>query len=174
MGTKVHVKLPFSRGTRVSIFAALNVKGFIAWETTRGTFTRRKFHDAFAAHVIPKLNPWPLPNSIVIMDNAKIHMNRELEESVHQCGARLLFLPPHPPQLNPIEVCFGLLKRWIQKNANLTFPLYPELVLKIGMKKCTQPSNGTTGEYSYCVYNVGGLQDEVFDSLCSIVPNDDE
>ena len=96
-GTKSYVKLPFSRGTRVSIFAALNVKGFMLWETTRGMFTRSTFHNAFAKHVVPKLNPWPLPNSIVIMDNAKIHMYRELEDSIHQCGARLLFLPPYSP-----------------------------------------------------------------------------
>ena len=106
-GTKAVVKLPFLRGKRVSIVAALNITGFMCWETTRGTFTRRRFHDAFARCVVPRLNPWPLPNSIVIMDNAKIHMYRELEAAVHQCGARLIFLPPYSPQLNPIEVCFG-------------------------------------------------------------------
>ena len=166
-GTKSYVKLPFSRGAKVSIFAALNVNGFMSWETTRGTYTRKKFHQVFSKCVIPKLNPWPLPNSIVVMDNAKIHMYKELENSIHQCGARLIFLPPYSPQLNPIEVCFGLLKRWIQKNANLVFPLYPEMVLEVAMKKCTKPSDGTRGEYSYCGYKETGLQDEVFDALCN-------
>ena len=53
--------------------------------------SHEKIHDAFAKCVIPKLNPWPLPNSIVIMDNAKIHMYKELEDSVYQCEARLFF-----------------------------------------------------------------------------------
>ena len=73
-GTKAIVKLPFSRGKRVSIMAALNINGFIGWETTQGTFTRAKFHHAFAAKVVPLLNPWPLPNSIVIrtiLDSSK-------------------------------------------------------------------------------------------------------
>eukprot|EP00957_Ditylum_brightwellii_P104517 7963480-Ditylum_brightwellii.AAC.1 len=130
MGTKAVVRLPFSRGKRVSVLAVLNVKGFMAWESTRGTFTQIKFHEAFARHIVPKLNPWPLPNSIVIMDNAKIHMYKELEAVVYQTGARLLFLLPYAPQLNPIKVCFGQLKRWIQKEANLMFPLYPELTLE--------------------------------------------
>ena len=104
--------------------------------------------------------------------NTKIHMYKELEVSVHQYGARLLFLPPYSPQLNPIEICFGLLKRWIQKNANLVFPLYPELVLDVGMRKCTMPSDGTKGEYLYCSYKEDGLQDETFDALCEI--NDDD
>lgn len=167
-GTKAVVKLPFSRGKRVSVLAALNVSGFIGWESTRGTFTRKKFHDAFGRKVIPKLNPWPLPNSIVIMDNAKIHMYKELESAIHQTGARLLFLPPYAPQLNPIEVCFGRLKRWIQKKANLVFPLYPELVLEVGMKLCTRTTDhGTAGEYSHCGYEIHGLEDSVFETLCN-------
>ena len=165
-GTKAIVRLPFSRGERVSVFAGLGVKGFIAWESTRGTFSRQKFHDAFARCIIPLLNPWPLPNSIVIMDNAKIHMYKELEAAIHQTGARLLFLPPYAPQLNPIEVCFGRLKAWIQKNANLIFPRYPELVLDIAMRQCTK-ATGTDGEYRYCGYANEGLDDTVFNSLCN-------
>ena len=48
--------------------------------------------------------------SIVVIDNAKIHMLKELEDAVHQRGVRMIFLPPHSPELNPIEVCFGQLK----------------------------------------------------------------
>ena len=173
-GTKAHVKLPFSRGKRVSILAALNVNGFMCWETTRDTFTRASFHKAFAKKVVPKLNPWPLPNSIVVMDNAKIHMYKELEEAVHQCGARLIFLPPYSPQLNPIEVCFGRLKRWIQRNANLVFPLYPEEVLEVAMKMCTKTTHGTVGEYSHCGYDCHGLESSVFDALCAIKDEEED
>ena len=173
-GTKAHVRLPFSRGNRVSILAALNVNGFMCWETTEGTFTRQRFHDAFAQSVIPKLNPWPLPNSIVIMDNAKIHMYKELEDAIHSTGARLLFLPPYCPQLNPIEVCFGRLKRWVQKHANLTFPLYPKEVLEVAMRECTRTTDsGATGEYRHCGYEAHGLEDNFFNHLCSSNLNDE-
>ena len=73
-GTKTTARLPFRRGKRVSILAAVDIHGFFSWSTTSGTYTRQSFHDAFAETVIPYLNPWPLPHSIVIMDNAKIHM----------------------------------------------------------------------------------------------------
>ena len=109
INTKAVVKLPFSRGKRRSILALLDHKGFVSWKTTEGTFTRTSFHAAILEIVIPKLNPWPLPRSILVMDNAKIHMYQELEMVVHQPGARLLFLPPYTPELNPIEICFGLL-----------------------------------------------------------------
>ena len=165
-GTKAVVRLPFSRGKRVSVLAALDHKGFMSWKCTEGTFTRNKFHEAFSEKIVPHLNPWPLPRSIVIMDNAKIHMFRELEDAVHQCGARLIFLPPYSPELNPIEVCFGQLKRWIQKYANLVFPLYPEEVLKIAMPACTSDiEHGTLGLFGHCGYDTGELRTNVFESL---------
>ena len=164
-GTKAVVKLPFSRGKRVSMLAALDCKGFFSWKTTNGTFTRDIFFDTFAETVIPHLNPWPLPRSIVIMDNAKIHMFRELEEAIFQTGARILYLPPYSPELNPIEVCFGRLKAWIQKYANLVFPLYPNLVLEVAMKECTKESDGALGLYAHCGYEYGGLHDAVFDRV---------
>ncbi|OWZ08709.1 Transposase, partial [Phytophthora megakarya] len=60
---------------------------------TEGAFTRGKFHEAFMKNVTPHLNSWPLPKSIVMMDNAKIHAYPELQAAVHACGARLIFLP---------------------------------------------------------------------------------
>lgn len=164
--TKAIVRLPFRRGKRLSILAALDVSGFIAWEWTEGTFTRGKFHEAFLKHVIPLLIPGPLPRSIVVMDNAKIHVYPELQAAVHACGARLIFLPPYCPQLNPIEQGFGLLKRWIQRHANLVFPLYPELVLDVAMNKCTQRERESFfGSFQHCGYNSFSLQDEVFEGL---------
>ena len=165
-GTKAVVRLPFARGTRVSIFAALNHQGFMSWKCTEGTFTRNKFHNTFSEKVIPQLNPWPLPRSIVIMDNAKIHIFQELENAVHQCGARIIFLPPYSPELNPIEVCFGQLKRWIQKHANLVFPLHPEMVLEVAMRACTkQNTSDTLGLFSHCGYDAGELRKNVFEDL---------
>uniref|UniRef100_H3G5W5 Tc1-like transposase DDE domain-containing protein n=1 Tax=Phytophthora ramorum TaxID=164328 RepID=H3G5W5_PHYRM len=49
--------------------------------------------------------------SIVVLDNANIHMYKELQEMIHETGALLFFLPPYSPDLNPIEVGFSLLKR---------------------------------------------------------------
>lgn len=158
--------MPFRRGTRLSILAALDVQGVFAWKWTEGTFTREKFHEAFVEHIIPTLNPWPLPRSIVVMDNAKIHAYPELQEAIHQCGARLIFLPLYWPQLNPIEPCFGLLKRWLQRRANLVFPLYPDQVLDIAMRACTRlEDKGCFGTFRHCGYMATGIRDQVFDDL---------
>ena len=95
-------------------------------------------------------------------------MYEKLEQAIHQTGARLIFLPPYAPQLNPIEVCFGRLKRWIQKKANYVFPQYPEEVLEVAMRKCTRANDHETlGEYVHCGYDQYGLDTNVFDSLCN-------
>jgi hypothetical protein len=84
--TPAIVSLPSSRGKRVSVLASFASKGFCAWESIEGTYDRFKFHDLFKKVVVPFLNPWPLPRSILILDNAKIHMYPELEEMVQQTG----------------------------------------------------------------------------------------
>jgi len=107
------------------------------------------------------------------MDNAKIHVFPELEEAIHQCGARLIFLPPYSPELNPIEVCFGQLKRWIQRYANLVFPKYPVQVLDVAMVQCTKSEVGAKGLFAHCGYDDGSLRENFFHSLVEIRNQED-
>ena len=107
----------------------------MAWDFTRDTFNREKFHLSFVTKILPFINRYPLPNSIVILDNAKIHMYQLLVEAVENKGGLVIFLPPYSPQLNPIETGFSLLKRWIQKNANMAYGYEPEKVLDIAFKE---------------------------------------
>lgn len=56
------------------------------------------------------------PFSIVIMDNASIHhvnANIDLIESV---GAKVIFLPPYSPDLNPLEPVFHVVKMIMKEN----------------------------------------------------------
>jgi len=123
-----------------------------------GTFTRSSFHEVFKSKILPLLNPWPLPRSIVVMDNANIHMFKELQDMIHETGALLFFMPPYSPDLNMIEVGFSMLKRWIQRHANMAFREDPLAVLKISMHSCTRQKE-EVGEnlYSHCGYKPNEL-----------------
>jgi hypothetical protein len=156
--TPAHVTVPFSRGKRVSVLAAFDVQGFFSWGNVEGTFTRTGFHDVFKEKILPFLNRWPLPRSIVVMDNAKIHMYKELQDMIHETGALLVFLPPYSPDLNPIEVGFSLLKRWIQRHANMAFRENPLAVLAVAMHQCTRQKE-EVGEnlYRHCGYSQNNL-----------------
>ena len=54
------------------------------------------------------------------MDNLSCHKNSAIETAIIQKGARLLYLPPYSPDLNPIEQVFAKLKQLLRKAARRT------------------------------------------------------
>ena len=84
-------------------------------------------------------------------------MFKELIKAIESRGAIVLFLPPYSPHLNPIEVGFSLVKRFIQKNANLAFQLFPHEVLNIAFKKCASEGSIAVNLFHHCGYNENGL-----------------
>jgi transposase len=73
--------------------------------------------DAFRAYVEQILAPTLAPGDIVIMDNLGSHKVAGVREAIEARGARLLYLPPYSPDLNPIEQSFAKLKALIRKAA---------------------------------------------------------
>ncbi|KAG2768613.1 hypothetical protein Pcac1_g20091 [Phytophthora cactorum] len=84
-------------------------------------------------------------------------MYKEIEDVVYRCGAILLSRPPYCPHLNPIEVMFGRFKSGIQRHANLVFPQYLELVLKVAMKRCLRCEDHGFNLFRHCGYGSGGV-----------------
>lgn len=62
------------------------------------------------------MHPFPGPNSVLIMDNARIHHNNEFINIVQELGGKVEFLPPYSPDLNPIERSFSVIKSWIKRH----------------------------------------------------------
>ena len=51
----------------------------------------------------------------MILDNAKAHGVEEVRELIESKGARLLYLPPYSPDLNPIELAWSKVKYYLRK-----------------------------------------------------------
>ncbi len=75
---------------------------------------------AFRIYVEKALVPTLSPGDIVIMDNLGSHKGQAVRAAIHAAGARLLFLPPYSPDLNPIEQVFAKLKHLMRKAAERT------------------------------------------------------
>jgi len=75
---------------------------------------------SFAAYVEQFLVPTLAPGDIVIMDNLASHKRPAIRQAIRAAGARLLFLPPYSPDLNPIEQVFAKLKHLLRKAAERT------------------------------------------------------
>lgn len=71
----------------------------------------------FLAYVQHVLAPTLKPGDVVIMDNLAAHKSTHIKDAIEAVGARLLFLPPYSPDLNPIENAFAKLKALLRKAA---------------------------------------------------------
>jgi putative transposase len=69
---------------------------------------------AFRAYVEQVLLPTLRPGDIVIMDNLGSHKAAAIRRIIKAAGARLWFLPPYSPDLNPIEQVFAKVKHWMR------------------------------------------------------------
>jgi transposase len=69
----------------------------------------------FTAWVEQCLVPALGPRDVVVLDNLGSHKGKPARDAVRAAGARLFFLPPYSPDLNPIEMMFSKLKTLIRK-----------------------------------------------------------
>jgi hypothetical protein len=63
----------FGCSKRWSLCPAYTIDGYVTWEIVHGSFTAVLFEDFIKNKVLPLCNPFPLPRSVIIMDNAPIH-----------------------------------------------------------------------------------------------------
>jgi transposase len=78
--------------------------------------------DVFLTYVERCLVPELRPGEIVIMDNLPAHKVDGVQHLIEATGARLLYLPPYSPDLNPIEMAFAKLKALLRKAAERSVP----------------------------------------------------
>ena len=74
----------------------------------------------FKAYIKQFLVPTLAPGDIVIMDNLPAHKVSGVRAAIEGAGAKLLYLPPYSPDLNPIEMMFSKLKAMLRKSAQRT------------------------------------------------------
>jgi transposase len=69
------------------------------------------------AYIEQCLAPTLSPGDIVVMDNLPAHKVAGVQPAIHAKGAKLIYLPPYSPDLNPIELLFAKLKALLRKAA---------------------------------------------------------
>jgi transposase len=115
-GQRLVDRTPFGHWRTSTYIAGLRCDGLIAPAVFDGAING----DSFLAYVEQVLVPALRPGDTVIMDNLSSHKVAGVRQAVEGAGARLLYLPPYSPDLNPIEMVFAKLKAILRSIAART------------------------------------------------------
>src|SRR5664279_4987964 len=77
----------------------------------------RRPHDRRRVSRLSVLVPTLARGDTVIIDNLASHKVTGVREAIEAVGAKLLYLPPYSPDLNPIELAFAKFKTGLRKAA---------------------------------------------------------
>ena len=97
-GQRVHEATPQSHWKVVTLIGALRVSGVVAPMTVEAATDG----EIFLAYVEHFLCPELRPEDVVVMDNLSAHKVDGVRQLIEATGAKLLYLPPYSPDLNPI------------------------------------------------------------------------
>jgi transposase len=123
-GKRVHDAKPVNYGPNLTILGAITLQGVSAAMTIPGATTT----DVFLEYVRQVLAPTLREGMVVIMDNLAAHRNEQVVAAIEKTGARVLFLPPYSPDLNPIERAWSKLKNYLRGVAARTIDALDEAI----------------------------------------------
>ena len=126
-----------SRATRWSILPAIGINGYLEYEIFHGSFNSERFEN-FIKRLLLKMNRFPLPRSVLVMDNVATHHSPLVAQLCREARVIVEYLPPYSPDLSPIEESFSVLKAWLRRNRDLAAPFtdYFDLFLHIAITQC--------------------------------------
>ena len=117
-GERAIVKEPFRGGVNISVISALSTEELFAPMTLEGALDAIAF-DHYVEFI---LAPALLPKDIIIMDNVPFHLSERATILIKAAGAKVVYLPPYSPDLNPIEECISKIKALLRKAKARTKP----------------------------------------------------
>jgi len=110
-GARLVAKAPCGHWRTLTFLAALRCDRIDAPCVIDGPINGK----SFLAYVEQMLVPTLSPGDIVIIDNLGSHKGLAVRHALRAAGAKLFFLPPYSPDLNPIEQVFAKLKTILRK-----------------------------------------------------------
>ena len=104
-------KRPGNKGKNITIVAALTIGGIFAEKSFEGAMNGEKWTE----WIREDLSPILAKGDIVVVDNLSAHKNQEAIEIVENTGAKVFFLPPYSPDMNPIEFAWSKVKNRLRR-----------------------------------------------------------
>jgi len=147
IGERAHGKVPRCRGVVTTILGALTLAGVTALMTIEGATCG----EVFTSYVRQVLVPHLRPGNVVVLDNLGAHRVQDAREAIEAAGARLLFLPPYSPDLNPIEETWSKMKGHIRRQEPRTIEALDASVADAAANVTTEDAIGWIRHAGYHV-----------------------
>jgi transposase len=112
-GERLVDRVPHGHWKTTTLIAALGIEGMRCSAVVDGAVNG----DVFEAFVEQVLVPELRVGDVVVLDNLSSHKRERVRALIEAAGARLVFLPPYSPDLNPIEMIFSKVKNLLRSLA---------------------------------------------------------
>ena len=101
-------KAPLNTPLNTTILSSIRINGETSYTTYSGGTTKDKFVEYLKNILIPALHD----GDIIVMDNLRSHLVKEVSEIINNSEKHLtlLYLPPYSPDFNPIEMMWSKIK----------------------------------------------------------------
>jgi transposase len=110
-GERVVGIVPRNRGVVLTVVGAVALDGVRAMMAYEGGTSA----EAFLRFVREALAPSLHKGDVVVLDNLGAHRAVGVREAIETVGARLMYLPPYHPELNPIELAWSKMKALLKR-----------------------------------------------------------
>jgi len=110
-GAPLKARVPHGHWRTLTFLAALRHDGITAPCVIDGPINGASFRAYVEQFLVPMLKP----GDVVVLDNLGSHKSAAIRNAIRAVGARLFYLPPYSPDLNPIEQVFAKLKTLLRK-----------------------------------------------------------
>ena len=110
-GNRLVAHVPQGQRMTMTLIAGLRCDGLCAPLVIDRPINAQRFLCWVVGCLVPSLRR----GDIVVADNLGSHKGAEVRRAIRAAGAKLVFLPPYSPDLNPIEMVFSKLKTLLRK-----------------------------------------------------------
>ena len=145
--TRVIDHVPCNTPKKTTIVSSIRLSGKCAYRVLEGSMTGNHFKDYVEQVLVPTL----CQEDIVVMDNLSCHKVAGIEQMISMVGARIIYLPPYSPDMNPIEKMWSKLKAFLRKWRIRTTGFLPGAIDK-AIRKITK--DDCRGWFTCCGYSI--------------------
>ena len=147
LGRRVHASSPHGHWQTTTMISSIRRDGRTACMMVDGATDT----EVFTVYVRELLCPSLRAGDLVIMDNLAAHKSPDIKDLIEGAGARVAYLPPYSPDLNPIEKMWSKVKAKLRAAEART---QKSLIKAVGEALSAVTAQDAIGWFTSCGYNL--------------------